>query len=195
VHVTWRGVNVQESSYKLRFEVFTAVVMKGTIFLDITPWSPLKICFPSAFRLVFCSAYSSLKMEAIFSWLSTGYTSLYHRKYYSSASSWVGNVLLNHRSSYTEHLVTFQSVRQDHYKFHWCGGHHYSLGINCLPECTQLVIKCSGVVSMILRSTFSSNQLCSLHLDIDDFLRKFLPFIRRKNYKSYNDGTKNMHLT
>jgi hypothetical protein len=37
------------------------------IFLDITPCSPLKIGFPSAFRLVSCSSYSSLKMEAIFS--------------------------------------------------------------------------------------------------------------------------------
>jgi hypothetical protein len=54
-------------------EVLTAVVMKSTIFWDITPCSPLTVrrnmsptsaCHP-AFTLVSCSAYSSiLKMEA-----------------------------------------------------------------------------------------------------------------------------------
>jgi hypothetical protein len=50
------------------FEVLTAVVMKSTIFWDITPCSPLKVklCLPLAFTLVSCSAYSStLKMLAI----------------------------------------------------------------------------------------------------------------------------------
>jgi hypothetical protein len=61
------------------FEVLTAVLMKSTIFWDITPCSPLKIngrfggtyrlhlqlYLPSAFTLVSCSAYfSTMKMEA-----------------------------------------------------------------------------------------------------------------------------------
>jgi hypothetical protein len=74
------------------FEVLTAVVIKSTIFWDITPCSPLgvnrrfggtsrlhlqhrrtsraraRFCFPPAFAMVSCSAYSStLKMEAIIS--------------------------------------------------------------------------------------------------------------------------------
>jgi hypothetical protein len=47
------------------FEVVTAVVIKSTIFWDITPCSPLKVN-RRAFTLVSCSAYSSiLTMEAI----------------------------------------------------------------------------------------------------------------------------------
>jgi hypothetical protein len=50
--------------YCVRFEVLTAMVMKSTIFWDTTPCS--RALLPTAFRLVFCSAYSSaLKMEAI----------------------------------------------------------------------------------------------------------------------------------
>jgi hypothetical protein len=66
--------------YDVISEVLTEVVMKGTIFWDITLHSPLKVkrsfggtyrlhlqvCLPPAFTLVYCSAYSStLKMEAI----------------------------------------------------------------------------------------------------------------------------------
>jgi hypothetical protein len=66
------------------FEVLTAVVMKSTIFWDMTSCRPLKVNWrfggtyrlhlesgisrvgsPPAFPLVFCSAYSPLKMEAI----------------------------------------------------------------------------------------------------------------------------------
>jgi hypothetical protein len=63
------------------FEVLTAVLMKSTIFWDITPCSPLKdnrhfegtcrlylqraLCLPHAFTLVSCLACSStLKMKA-----------------------------------------------------------------------------------------------------------------------------------
>jgi hypothetical protein len=49
------------------------VVMESTIFWDITPCTPLKVNrrfggtyrLPPAFTLVSCSAYSTLKMEAI----------------------------------------------------------------------------------------------------------------------------------
>jgi hypothetical protein len=56
------------------FEVLTAVVMKSTIFWDITPCSPLSVsrrfggtlCFPAVFTRVSCPAYfSNLKMGAI----------------------------------------------------------------------------------------------------------------------------------
>jgi hypothetical protein len=57
------------------FEVLTAVVMKSTIFWDITPCCPLKVnrrfggtyrLFSACFHAGSCSAYSStLKMEAI----------------------------------------------------------------------------------------------------------------------------------
>jgi hypothetical protein len=58
--------------FLVRFEVITAVVMKSTIFWDITPYSPLKVnrrfggtcrLQPPAVMLVSCSAYySNLKM-------------------------------------------------------------------------------------------------------------------------------------
>jgi hypothetical protein len=91
-------------------EVLTAVVMKGTVFWDITPFSPLKVnrqfggtCglhlqggirkdtnVSPAFTLVSCTAYSTLKMEAICSEtsvdLQTDYTALYHSRQYSSRS-------------------------------------------------------------------------------------------------------------
>jgi hypothetical protein len=55
------------------FEVLAAVVMKSTIFWDITPCSPLKVnrrfgelCLPPAFTMVSCLAYySALKMDAM----------------------------------------------------------------------------------------------------------------------------------
>jgi hypothetical protein len=52
------------SMFVAGFEVLTAVVMKSTIFWDITPCSPLKVnqrfggIYRSAFKLVSCSAYS-----------------------------------------------------------------------------------------------------------------------------------------
>jgi hypothetical protein len=63
----------------LAFEVLTPVVMKGSVFWVITPYSPLKVnrrfgrtyhlrllCLPPAFALVSCSTYSSImKMEAV----------------------------------------------------------------------------------------------------------------------------------
>jgi hypothetical protein len=53
-------------------EVLTVVVMKSTIFWDITLCNPLKVIaelsLPPAFMLVSCLAYSlTLKMEAIYS--------------------------------------------------------------------------------------------------------------------------------
>jgi hypothetical protein len=85
----------------VRFEVLTAVVMKSSIFWDITPCSPLKfsrhfggtyrlhlqgrrICqasLPSDFTLISCSAYSStLKMFIRnVGWLPTGYKALSQR--------------------------------------------------------------------------------------------------------------------
>jgi hypothetical protein len=67
--------------YNVEFEVLRAVVLKSTIFWDITPCSPLKVnrrfggtyrkawwqaSLQHALTLVSCSAYfSTLKMEAI----------------------------------------------------------------------------------------------------------------------------------
>jgi hypothetical protein len=95
------------------FEVLTVVVMKSTIFWDITPCSPLKVnwrfgethclqlqgrilsqarnqgeSLAPAFTLVSCSAYSlTLKMEAMFpqnvDWLSTLCTALHSRRQFS----------------------------------------------------------------------------------------------------------------
>jgi hypothetical protein len=63
----------------VQFEVLTGVVMKSTIFWDITPCSPLKVnrrfggtcrlhlqgCLPPAFTLVSCLVHSSiLNMQA-----------------------------------------------------------------------------------------------------------------------------------
>jgi hypothetical protein len=45
-------------------EVLTPVVMKSSIFWDITPGSPLKVCLPPAFTPVSCLTYSlNLKLE------------------------------------------------------------------------------------------------------------------------------------
>jgi hypothetical protein len=71
----------QQILMNVGFEVLTPVVMKSTIFWDITPCSPLRVnrrfggtggkqelCLPPAFTLVSSSAYfSTLKIEAIFS--------------------------------------------------------------------------------------------------------------------------------
>jgi hypothetical protein len=63
----WNGF--RKSNYK-GFEVLTAVVMKSTVFWDVTSCSPLKVswCFrglPSSFILVSCLAYLTMKLEAI----------------------------------------------------------------------------------------------------------------------------------
>jgi hypothetical protein len=53
-----------ENMWDLRL---TPVVMMSSVFWDITPCSPLKVdrVLSPAFTLVSCSAYSTLKMEAI----------------------------------------------------------------------------------------------------------------------------------
>jgi hypothetical protein len=83
-------------SYSMGFEVLRELVMKSSVFWDVTPCSPLKVklikqwaeqetelCLPTAFTHS-CSDYSStLKMEAIcsseMSVDSTDYTALYPR--------------------------------------------------------------------------------------------------------------------
>jgi hypothetical protein len=61
---------------------FSPVIMKSSIFWDVTPCSPLKF-LPSVFKLVSCFAYSyTVKIESTFrnvGWFSTGYTVLYLR--------------------------------------------------------------------------------------------------------------------
>jgi hypothetical protein len=60
------------------FEMFTAVIMKSSIFWDITPYSPLKVnrrfgrthCLPPV-TLVSCLAYSIVKMEATCSFVTS----------------------------------------------------------------------------------------------------------------------------
>jgi hypothetical protein len=51
------------------------------------------LCLPPGFTLFSGSAYSTLKMRAMFlrkvGWLSTDYAALYHRRYYSWAISFV----------------------------------------------------------------------------------------------------------
>jgi hypothetical protein len=68
----WRKIMAEERENYIRFEVLTAVVMKSTVFWDITPCGPLlvnrrfggaELCLLLAFTLVSCSSYSStLKM-------------------------------------------------------------------------------------------------------------------------------------
>jgi hypothetical protein len=57
----------QKTSEVAGFEVLTAVVMKSTVFWDITPCSPLETLLAIYFMLVYFLAYSStLKKEATY---------------------------------------------------------------------------------------------------------------------------------
>jgi hypothetical protein len=75
------GVVTITKRYYLEFEIPTAVIMKSSIFWDITPYSKLKVnrrfggtglCLPPAFTLVSCLAY----------WLSRDYMAFYPRTWY-----------------------------------------------------------------------------------------------------------------
>jgi hypothetical protein len=83
--------NLNQDSQYIGFEVLTAVVMKSTIFWDITPCSPLKVNrrFGGTYRLNLCPAYhllarwfiaraysSTLKVEAKY----TSETSIYFQR-------------------------------------------------------------------------------------------------------------------
>jgi hypothetical protein len=92
----------------LRFEVLTTMVMKNTIFWDITPCSPLEVNrrFGETYRLhlqgrKISQRETSLKAggkledgDEMFlrngGWLSTDYTALYPRRWYSLIQSVVG---------------------------------------------------------------------------------------------------------
>jgi hypothetical protein len=69
----------------VEFEVLTAVVMKSTIFWDITPRSPLK--FNRRFGGTYCLHLQGRRISRVRyqrvneGWLSTDYTALYPRKY------------------------------------------------------------------------------------------------------------------
>jgi hypothetical protein len=53
------GTKCKTNPIYVRFEVLTAVIMKGSIFWDITPCSPLKV------NRCFGGTYYFLKMEAV----------------------------------------------------------------------------------------------------------------------------------
>jgi hypothetical protein len=110
----WKSTENRNPLKDVGFEVLTAVVMKSTVFWDITPCSPLSgnrrfggtyrlylqgrktklskkpACLPPAFNLVSCSAYyfdledGGDMFLLNVGWHSTDYTALYPRRWYSS---------------------------------------------------------------------------------------------------------------
>jgi hypothetical protein len=103
--VIWPFILREEHRVMVGFEVLTAVVLKSTIFWDITPCSPLRInrplggayslslqgrkILPPALTLVSCLAYFRpwrwrRYVLPKLRWLSTDYMVLYPRSWYSS---------------------------------------------------------------------------------------------------------------